>query len=285
MQTKVTPTETQFKMAESFHSMHSLSKFFVIPNAYDVPSARVFEEVGFSAVATSSAGIMVSLGYPDGESIPKVEFMSALRRIFRVLSIPLSVDLVSGFGRDKLEILDTVGEAIDAGAVGINLEDYNHSGNQLFSVAEQSGRIGAIRDFCDSLGLHLVINARTDAISVGKGDSDFYEAIERSRSYIDAGADCVYPMGLVDHDLISEFVREVNFPVNVMIKKGLPSFNELKQSGVNRVSFGPSASYATLGLLKRIGNEVLEHGSFEGLIDGTVDFKMLNSLARKQKRG
>ncbi len=128
----------------------------------------------------------------------------------------------------------------------------------------------------------LVINARTDALRYGEGSEEarFSEGIARANKYRDAGADCVYPMGLVDAGSISRFVKQVDhFPVNVMIRKGLPPIEQLQKLGVARVSFGPGASYAAMGLLKRISREIMEKGTYESILGGAITFDELNSLA------
>lgn len=272
---------TQAEKAEDFRALHHRGRILVLPNAWDVPSARVFENAGFPAVATSSAGMMVSLGYPDGEEIPFGEFVAAVGRIGRVLSVPLSVDIVAGFGTTPNEVSSTIRAIVKAGAVGINIEDFVHSTKKLIGAAEQVGKLKTVRRTGESMNIPIVINARTDAFRFGEGDAEarLKETIERALLYKDAGADCVYPMGLVDPESISKVVKALNFPVNVMVRKGLPTVRELERIGVARVSFGPSASYAAMGLLRRISNEVLEKGTFNGLVDGAINFDELNSLA------
>src|SRR5438093_3992316 len=124
----------QSKKAERFRRLHRGARILILPNAWDVASARLFEDAGFPAVATSSAGMMVSLGYPDGERIDRKEFVAAIRRIARSVSVPLNADVVSGFGRTPHEVVDTVKRVIEAGAVGINSEDSNHETKQLVTV-------------------------------------------------------------------------------------------------------------------------------------------------------
>jgi 2-methylisocitrate lyase-like PEP mutase family enzyme len=246
-----------------------------------VPSARVFENEGFPAVATSSAGLTVSLGYPDGEVIGRDEFLSAVQRIARVLSVPLSVDIVAGFGKTAKEVLTTVKAVLKAGGIGVNIEDFVHATKKLYPVERQVENVRGIRKLGDTVGIPLVINARTDALRFGTGDEEakFEEAVRRAIVYRDAGADCVYPMGLTEATSIKRFVNELDFPINVMVRKGLPTVSELQSLGVARVSFGPSASYAAMGLLKRAAREVLEKGTYENLVDGAISFDELNSLA------
>lgn len=277
--------DSQPEKAEKFRKLHDRREVLVLPNAYDVPSARVFEDEGFHAVATSSAGMLVSLGYPDGEVIPRTEFVAVVKRIARVLSIPLSVDVVGGFGRSPETVVRSVKAIVAAGAVGINVEDFVHSTKKLLPLEKQVSRLKALVRLRNSQKVPFVINARTDALRFGEGDesSKMDEAIRRAEAYRDVGADCVYPMGMVDVSSISQFVRTLDFPTNVMVRKGLPPVPELKRLGVARVSFGPSASYAAMGLLRRASREVLREGTYGSLIDGAITFDELNALAVPRK--
>jgi 2-methylisocitrate lyase-like PEP mutase family enzyme len=272
---------SQGEKAERFRALHHRKKPLILPNAWDVPSARVFEDAGFPALATSSAGMVVSLGYPDGESIPRNLFIAAVKRIASVLSVPLSVDVVAGFGRTPKEVTETIRAVIRAGAVGINIEDFVHATKELNSAERQVKKLKTVRKLGEEMKVPLVINARTDALRFADGDEDakFDEAITRATAYRDAGADCVYPMGLTDAPSISRFVKTVRCPVNVMVRRGLPPVKELETLGVARVSFGPGASYAAMGLLKGIAKEVLEEGTYDTLLSGAITIDELNSLA------
>jgi 2-methylisocitrate lyase-like PEP mutase family enzyme len=275
----------QAEKAEDFRRLHDRREVLVLPNAWDVPSARIFEEEGFPAVATSSAGMLVSLGYPDGEEIPPKEFDAAIRRIARVLSVPLSADVVGGFGDTPEGVAKSVRAVIRAGAVGINIEDFVHSRKKLLPVGKQVARLRELVRLREALKIPFVINARTDALRYAPGNEGekMEEAIRRAEAYRDLGADCVYPMGLTDAASISRFVHALDFPTNVMVRKGLPALPELKRLGVARVSFGPTASYAAMGLLRKASREVREKGTFDSLIEGTITFDELNSLALPRK--
>jgi 2-methylisocitrate lyase-like PEP mutase family enzyme len=225
--------------------------------------------------------MMVSLGYPDGEVIDRREFFETIRRIAKILTVPLSVDVVAGFGETPDQVAGTVREVVKAGAVGVNIEDFLHAEKKLFAVEKQVEKLRAVRKLRQSLNVPFVINARTDALRYAGGDeaARLKETIRRALAYRDTGVDCVYPMGLTDQAPISAFVKALNFPTNVMVRKGLPSVKELESLGVARVSFGPSASYATMGLLKRISKEVLEKGTYASLLEGAISYDELNSLA------
>lgn len=276
----------QAKRAEEFRRLHDRRDILVLPNAWDVPSARVFEDEGFPAVATSSAGLMASLGYPDGESIPRREFVSAVGKIARILSVPLSADVVGGFGSSPDAVARSVKQFVRAGAVGINIEDFVHETKKLLPVERQVARLRALVKLQKFMGIPFVINARTDALrfAPGDGDAKLEEAMRRASVYRDVGVDCVYPMGLTDAESISTFVKALDFPVNVMVRKGLPPVPELKRIGVTRVSFGPSASYAAMGLLKRASREVRQKGTYGALVEGAITFDELNALAVPKKR-
>ncbi len=281
------PLKSQKEKAEDFRALHHGKRILILPNGWDVPSARLFEDAGFPAIATSSAGMLVSLGYPDGEVIGRTEFVSAVGRIARVLSVPLSADVVAGFGKTTKEVLVTVKAILKTGAVGINIEDFTHATKKLYPIERQVENVKAIRKLGETTGIPLVINARTDALRFAEGDEGarLREAVRRATAYRDAGADCVYPMGLVDADSITNFVKALDFPINVMVRKSLPPISELQRLGVARVSFGPSPSYAAMGLLKRAAKEVLEKGTYENLIEGAITFDELNALAVPRPQG
>jgi 2-methylisocitrate lyase-like PEP mutase family enzyme len=275
----------QAELAERFRRLHDRKETFVLPNCWDVPSARMFEDCGFPAVATSSAGVMVSLGYPDGQEIPLGVYLSTIERIGGVLSVPLSVDMVAGFGADAAKTARAVKKAVQAGAVGVNIEDFEHASKKMIPLKEQVRKLKAVIEMRDGLGVPVVVNARTDALRFAEGDDDtkFAEAVRRGKEFRDLGADCVYPMGLVDVDKIGRYVEEVDCPVNVMVRKGLPDLGELQRLGVARVSFGPSASYAAMGLLKRASKEIMDKGTFGSLVDGAINFDELNALATRRR--
>jgi len=229
--------------------------------------------------------MLVSLGYPDGEVVGRDEFVSAVERIAQVLSVPVSADIVAGFGKTTKEVVATVRAILRTGAVGINIEDFAHATKKLYPVERQIENVKAIRKLAETSRVPLVINARTDALRFAEGDEEarVKEAIRRATAYKDAGADCVYPMGLIDATSIARFVKALDFPINVMVRKGLPPVSELQRLGVARVSFGPTASYAAMGLLKRAANEVLEKGTYENLVEGAITFDELNALAVPRK--
>jgi 2-methylisocitrate lyase-like PEP mutase family enzyme len=279
-------SQYQREKAEEFRSLHYAKKILVLPNAWDVPSARVFEDAGFPAIATSSAALAISVGYPDGEKIRKEELFSVVKKIAGVLSVPLSVDIESGFGASIDSLTDTIRRVIEAGAVGINIEDISDFEKKtLLPVEKQVERIRAVRTASDSLGIPLLMNARTDAYRFGTGDerARLDAAIRRERAYEAAGADCLYPIGLTDRESILTFVKAVNKPMNIMARKGTPTITELQEMGVKRLSLGPGPMYATMGLLRKIAQELKEKGTYETLLTGAITFDELNALSLPRK--
>lgn len=272
--------------AKLFLSLHNGERILILPNAWDVPSARVFEDAGFPAIATSSAALSVSLGYPDGEHIGKDELFLAIGKMARILGVPLSADIESGYGSTVDQLNETIRSVVECGAVGINIEDIaDFSKKSLLPLEQQVQRIKAVRRFADSTGIPLVINARTDAYRFGTGEERLRldEAIRRTSVYAEAGADCLYPVGLTDKNSIAEFVKAVRKPVNIMVRKGAPPIPELEKLGVARASLGPGPMYAAMGLLKRIAQELHSKGSYETLLEGAISFDELNALAQPRR--
>ena len=172
----------------------------VLPNVWDVGSARIVEEAAFPVIATSSGGIAWSLGYPDGEHISRDEMLYVIERISSSVQIPVTADLEAGYGDTPESVADTVLGALHAGAIGANIED-SHScqiGRELIAFDRSVERIKAAREAASSVGVHFVINARTDTFAGGGNDGSFAEAVRRGNAYLQAGADCIFiPLSIV----------------------------------------------------------------------------------------
>jgi 2-methylisocitrate lyase-like PEP mutase family enzyme len=252
----------------------------VLPNAWDAASARIFEAAGFAAVGTTSAGVANALGYPDGQRIPRDEMLFAVRRIAQTVSIPVTADIEAGFGSTPEEVADTVRQILEAGAVGINLEDGVKGGeSRLLPVAQQVERIRAVRAAAEQLGVPLVINARTDAYLVPlEAEKRFDETVQRAISYLDAGADCAFSIMVKDADTIARLVQAINGPVNILALPGVPSVAELGWLGVRRVSMGAGPCRASLGLTKRIAEELRDHGTYRAFMEGAMPSPEANAL-------
>jgi len=271
--------KTQNEKAEFFRSLHHGPEILVLPNAWDCASARVFELIGFPAIATTSAGIAFSLGYSDGERIPQDQMLAAVRRISGCVDIPVTADLESGYG----DVAKTTAGLIAAGAVGLNLEDMEHESCTLAPIPAQLERITMVRRIGAGLGVNVVINARTDVFlaQIGDAESRFERACERLQAYIGAGADCVFLPGVADENNIRRAVETLKVPLNILAGANLPAIPRLRQLGVARVSVGSGIMRATLGLTRRIAQELKQSGAYASLLEGTMPFAEANALFDK----
>jgi 2-methylisocitrate lyase-like PEP mutase family enzyme len=223
------------EQAKALRNLHAGPRPLVLPNAWDVASARLVEKAGFPVVATSSGAVTATLGYEDDDSTPADEAFGAIARIARSVSAPVTADVEAGY---RLEPKDLVERLLDAGAVGCNLEDTDHhSGADLIDAGAQAERLRAIRQAASAAGVEIVLNARIDVLRT-EGDPRelFEEAVRRAQLYLEAGADCVFPIRLAEDELIGEFVRRVEGPVNV-VAAGTPPLARLAELGVKRVSY------------------------------------------------
>jgi 2-methylisocitrate lyase-like PEP mutase family enzyme len=210
----------------------------VLPNAWDAASARMVEAAGFAVVATSSNATAGILGYDDGEAAPVEEVLAAAARIVRAVSLPVTVDFERGYGLAPTELVE---QFAATGAVGMNLEDSDPPSGEMIDAAEQADFLSAVRQAAVSLGVDLVINARTDSYlrRAGSPQPQLAATLDRGARYLAAGADCVYPIAVADPDVIRALVEGIPGPVNVGYGQGRLSLAELAALGVARVSFGP----------------------------------------------
>ncbi len=272
---------TQQVKAAAFRKLHDGSRILVLPNAWDVASARILEAAGFSAIGTTSCGVAWSLGYPDGERMSREEMLEAVRRIASRVALPVTADMETGFARTPEGAAETVRGVIAAGAVGINLEDGTHDPRRpLVDVSLHVEKIRAAREAASPAGVPLVINARTDAVWSGAGEANarLDEAVRRANAYRAAGADCLFVFGVRDAGAIARLVREIDGPLNVMAGPGVPSIPELAQLGVARVSVGGGPMRATLTLLRRIADELRGPGVYTTFTQDTIPYGELNTL-------
>jgi 2-methylisocitrate lyase-like PEP mutase family enzyme len=277
-------SNSQKEKALEFRKLHESGDILVLANAWDVPSARIFERTGFPAIGTTSAGIALSLGYPDGQKISRDEMLQVVARITRSVSIPVTADVEAGYGESTADIAETTKRVISAGAIGLNIEDSTkRPENPLYDVHLQAQKIMTIRKVAGSLDVPLVINARTDALLHGNDDtvSKLKEAIHRGKEYRKAGADCFFPVGAINAKTISEVVTQVGGPVNILATNSVPPIPELKRLGVRRVSVGSGPARATMGLVRRIAEELREKGTYESLLNGAPTLAEANKLVMR----
>jgi 2-methylisocitrate lyase-like PEP mutase family enzyme len=270
-------TADQLRKAEQLRGLHR-GPLLLLPNAWDALSAKVFEEVGFNAIATTSAGVAWALGYADGENIPWHELLDVVEHITDVVRVPVTVDIESGYSSTTPDLIFRIEELIGAGACGINLEDGLNHGASLRSADEVCERIDAARRAATKAGLPLVINARTDLYLRGANRPELLaETLERAKAYLAAGADCVYPIGLSDLALITKFVATLQAPVNIHGRKGAPNIAELQAAGVARVSTATTPAVFVAGALEDAMKKLIQSGSFEHFTS-SFDYMRLQKL-------
>jgi 2-methylisocitrate lyase-like PEP mutase family enzyme len=275
----------QAEKAERLRKLHQGPRILVLANAWDVASARLMEEAGFPAIATTSSGVAASLGYPDGQRISREEMLEVVARIARAVRVPVTADMEAGYGTSVEEMAETAKAVVAAGAVGMNLEDV--TGDDESSQVELGLQVEKIRAICKAsaaLGVPLVVNARTDIylLPIGEEATRFERTVEHLRAYREAGAGCVFAPGIRDRETISKLVKAVDAPLNILLTPGCPSLGELEKMGVARASAGSAVMRATLGLVRRIAKELMEKGSFESLFNGAIPFDEVNRMMGRQ---
>ena len=252
-------------LAEQLLALHHAQQPLILVNVWDVASALVVQRAGLPAIATSSSAVSSALGYPDGERIPAEEMLAAVARIAARVSVPVSADLEAGYAEDLKGVAGTARHLVETGAVGLNLEDgIDPETGSLRTLDQAAQRVRAVRKVARELGVPLVINARTDAFLGASGAPHelLSDAIARLSAYRDAGADCLFPIGLRDPDAIRQLTRELHHPVNILAGPGALSVGELGQLGVARISLGGGPQRASLATLGAIAEEVRDHGTY-----------------------
>lgn len=266
-------TDRSSDLAARFRELHQRGRPLVLANAWDAGSARIAEQSGAAAVATTSAGLAWSRGYPDGDAIPVDVLATAVREISRVISVPLTVDIESGYAPDPEGVGLTVSSVIAAGGVGINIEDGSAPPSDL------AAKIAAARKAALAAGVELFINARTDVYLRGLAgpESAIGETISRARQYRDAGADGIFVPGVADPEAIRELASGIELPLNVMVVPGLPPVSQLAELGVSRVSAGADIAMAAFSLASKQMTTLLRDGTYDAPGEG-LSYAELNAL-------
>lgn len=257
---------TQIEAAEALLRAHRGPRLLLLPNAWDAISARQFEAAGFQAIATTSGGVAWSLGFADGEQAPWSEVVAATRRIVRAVRVPVTADIEAGYGATAAEVARNVTDILATGAVGFNIEDGAPRADQpVRPIEDAASRIRAAREAAEAVGVPAVINARIDLYLKGVGEpaQRFEETVRRGRAYLAAGADCIYPIGLVDPDVIARLVKALDAPINIVARSGGPPAADLERIGVARVSIATGATLAAMSLIQTIARTLRDEGRFD----------------------
>src|SRR5262245_21367444 len=239
--------------ARRFHALHQEGTL-VLPNAWDAASAALMADAGAAAIATTSSGVSWALGVPDGERLRRDEMIAMVARIARAVDVPVSANVESGYGPASSDVAATIAAAIEAGAVGANVEDrLRTEDGPLWPVGAQCERLAAARAAADRRGARFVLNARTDVYlaSVGRPEDREGMVVDRAHEYLRAGVDCLFVPGLLDLDVIRRLVRACPLPLNVMLAPGHgPGIDELARAGVRRISVGQAIATAAYGMVR-----------------------------------
>jgi 2-methylisocitrate lyase-like PEP mutase family enzyme len=267
--------------ADVFHRLHAAPEALVLVNAWDAGSARVLERAGAPAIATTSAGMAWSLGYADGEHVPTSEFVAAVARICRAVSIPVSIDIERGFGRSTDEVIAFARTLIGLGVVGVNIEDGVLTGTHALAAPEVlCERLEAIRETATDMNARFFVNARTDTYFVPNDDrvARYKDTLRRAELYAGAGADGIFVPGM-DIEDVFPFARAIALPLNVYAGGGwAPPVHLLRRAGVRRVSLGCGPLQSVFGSLRKIADEAFAYGTYNTMSGCMLSVSEVNDL-------
>lgn len=266
-------TTAHIDKALLFRSLHDPARPLALANAWDVASARVIEAAGAPAIATTSAGTAWSLGRPDGETLSADEVVDLIARIVAVVGVPVTADIEGGYAQDASGVARTVTRVLEAGAVGVNIEDGTRP------PADLAARLTAARAAADRAGVPLFLNARTDTYLFGLGDpaTRLKDTLERARGYVEAGADGIFVPGVTDTATLAELAAGIDVPLNVMAGPGAPAVAELGALGVARVSLGSGVAQTAYTAARHAARQLYDTGDYQPLT-GALPFPELNGL-------
>lgn len=268
--------------AAALLKLHHQPQPLVFVNAWDAASARIVEELGFPAVATTSAGIAFAEGFPDGQAISRERMLAHVAKIAAVVDVPVTADLEGGYGPTVSDAVATLRGAVGAGAVGMNFEDSVSHDAPLLPIEVQSARIRAMRGTAKELGVPFVINARIDVYAVtGDAGAQFSETLARAKAYLDAGADCIFVPFVSEEGLIGRLAAAIPGPLNVLAGATTPDVATLTRLGVKRISLGSAPASHLLAAFRRAALEVRDAGTY-GFAADRITHAELNALFAKR---
>ncbi len=276
---------TQKQKSELFHKLHHACLPLILPNIWEPIGALMLEDIGFPAVATSSSAIALTHGFHDGENISFREHLHRLRHIACAVSIPVTADIEKGYANSDTQLEENVEALIEAGIIGINIEDTHSVTNQLLPVSIQTHRINLIKQTAKKRGIALFVNARIDAYVHGDNlshEEKLQETLIRGAEYKQAGADCIFPILLNDTEHISTIASEIDIPLNIMVFPGVPEIKELKNLGVARISAGGSFLKIAMQAMKDAAVKLKNEKGMEDLLKTEITSAYLNMLIDKK---
>jgi 2-methylisocitrate lyase-like PEP mutase family enzyme len=269
---------TQAEKGRAFRALHERKRAFIIPNPWDIGSARLLAHLGFEALATTSAGHAFAMGRPD-HGVDRDEAIAHGLALASATDLPVSADLENGFGDTPEAAAETIRLAAAAGLVGGSIEDMSRETDEIYDPARAADRVRAAADVVRGLSFPFMLTARAENYLVGR--PDLADTIRRLQAYEEAGADVLYAPGLTSKDEIAALVRAVDRPVNVVM--GLQGVQlsqaDLSQLGVRRISVGSALSRAALGAFLRAAEEMKSKGTFT-YAEEAVPYRKINEMLR-----
>lgn len=269
---------TQKEKAEVFRQQHTAEKMLMLPNVWDTLTAKLISRMGFPSLATASIGMAVANGYHDGEHIPFDHLTLIVSNIAMSVDLPVTVDLERGFSENLRLLKDNIKRLLDAGAIGLNIEDGIDHGKIITSIKEQCLKIEAIREAGIEYGVPVVINARSDFYFQPQQTDTIDKVIERAKAYHSAGADCFFPILINKYLDIARLVQQVKIPVNVILSGPIRDLQKLQSLGVARVSIGPALIMQAITKMKNIAEGLLNYNSDELFAQEPISFEYLAKL-------
>jgi len=276
----------QAEKAKRLLELHQAPQLLVLPNVWDPLGARLLQGLDYPAVATASASVAYSLGYDDGQLIRWDAMVEAVRRVASAVDLPVTADIEAGYAETPEDLAENVRQILDAGAVGINLEDSRLDGDLLYSIPGQQERLRAVRAAADAAGIPLVINARTDVFlreTVDSPEKRLDQAIDRARAYMEAGADCFYPILLDDLDALTAIHKATGALINVYASASAPSPRALEDAGMARLSIGPGLLKASLTAMKEVAVRLQKDGSYGHFTEDVMSSDEVERFVRKER--
>jgi 2-methylisocitrate lyase-like PEP mutase family enzyme len=268
------PAPKTDSIAENFRALHAPGNLLVLANAWDAASARLSEEAGARAVATSSAALAWAHGHADGQALPTSVLLGAVAEILRAVSVPVSVDSEAGYSDNPDAVADYAAQLIDMGVAGINLEDGRAT------PALHARKIAAIKARAERMGGDLFVNARSDVylLKLAEGEAAMAEACARAQIYADAGADGIFVPVVKDAETIGKLVKAIALPLNILALKDVPDVATLKHLGVRRLSTGSGPGRAAYGAALRATRRLLDTGRYDAMLEAAADCPNFNGL-------
>jgi len=272
----------QQEKAKRFYDLHHSGRLLILPNIWDSLGALLLEDIGYPAVATASASVALANGYDDGEIIAFDDLLKILKNIAGNVNIPVTADIESGYAGSDHQLQQNMRQLIEAGIVGINIEDTDKKTKALLPVEVQCERIKLVKAVAAEMNVPLFINARTDIYLRGQDNNNkLEETIQRGLAYKAAGADCFYPITMHDVEDINRTVHQVQMPVNIVAMPGIPALTDLEKMGVARVSLGPGFLKYSINAMKNLAQKLMHYEGLNDIVENEITSAYLKELVNR----